>query len=257
MTYISWIFLKKNVFIRVIFILCAILLDLFTLISHIAIGIEIEPLFWYILLTINIFSSITTILNMFFSIVPDVTGLKIKDAILFLEREKLKYSLIVDDNVVVVKQCPVSNTIVFRGTKVKLTVGKFINNEEFKIVNVAMDNIPKNLIREWQQNIATAGDATTNNKRMIIENSDGSETTVEVVLSFEFTDSHDHFIVYCDGKFSDGTPKLYFARLDNGSLAEINDMDWKRIRTLIRYVTGDKEPLREERYNSKGVEELY
>lgn len=194
---------------------------------------------------------------MFFSVVPNVTGLKIKHAMLFLEREKLKYSLIVDDNVIVVKQCPASNTIVLRETKVKLTVGKFINNDKFQKVNVALDNIPQNLINEWQQKIALAGDVNSNNKHMIIENSDGSEMTVEVVLSFEFTDSHHHFIVYCDGKFSDGTPKLNFVRLDNGVLAEINDTDWKRIRTLIRYVTGDKDPLREERYNSEGVEELY
>ena len=74
--------------------------------------------------------------------------------------------------------------------------------------------------------------------------------------AIEFVDNGHEFVIYCQGLHNDKTPDLSISRLVDGNLEEIEENDWKRIRTLMRYLLYDKEPLRAVRYGTDGVEIL-
>lgn len=222
MKYIIWLFAEKNTPVKVIFLLCTILFDFITIITYTTLGIAIPPIVFCILLFINIASTAGTILSLCFSVVPDVCGFEYKAVIRILKRERLKYSIICDD-VIVIGQEPMAGRVVRKGSKIRLEVAKFIDNGVLRKENVAIDEISERTLYHCRTSLTMAGQAHSTNKRMIIER-------------------------------DDGTPNLYISRLVDGELESVEESDWKRIRTFLRFLVFDKEPLGAERYGKDGIE---
>lgn len=256
MRWLLWIFSERNTPVKVGFLLFTIFLDVATIISYTALEIAIPPIVFCVLLLVNIISTIGTILSLCFSVVPDICGLEYNVAIRILKRERLDYSIICDD-VIVIGQEPLAGKVVRKGTKIKLEVAKFTADGSLKKVNVAFDEIPELDIACFRASLAMAGQPYSTNRHMTIMEKDGMESDVEVVFTFEFVDNGREFVIYCEGLYDDKTPNLSFSRLVDGNLEEIEENDWKRIRTLMRYLLYDKEPLRAVRYGRDGVEILY
>lgn len=251
-----WFFSEKNTPIKVGFLFCTILLDFASILTYTEGETAVHPVAIIILLTANILSTLGTILALCFSIVPDVCGLEYSEAIKMLKKEQLDYSIICDD-VIVIAQEPLADKVVRKGTKIKLQVVKFTADGSLKKVNVAFDEIPELDIACFRASLAMAGQPYSTNRHMTIMEKDGMESDVEVVFTFEFVDNGNEFVIYCEGLYDDKTPDLSFSRLVDGNLEEIEESDWKRIRTLMRYLLYDKEPLRAVRYGRDGVEVLY
>lgn len=249
------LFSERSTPVKVGFLLCTIFLDVATIISYTALEATILPIVICILLIANLISTVGTIISLCFSIVPDVCGLEYSEAIDILKRERLDYSIICD-NVIVIGQEPLAGKVVRKGTKIKLEVAKFTADGSLKKVNIAFDEIPELDIACFHASLAMAGQPYSTNRHMTIMEKDGMESDVEVVFTFEFVDNGHEFVIYCQGLHNDKTPDLSISRLVDGNLEEIEENDWKRIRTLMRYLLYDKEPLRAVRYGTDGVEIL-
>lgn len=255
MCWLLRLFSERSTPVKVGFLLCTIFLDIATIISYTALEATILPIVICLLLIANLISTVGTIISLCFSKVPDVCGLEYSEAIDILKRERLDYSIICDD-VIVIGQEPLAGKVVRKGIKIKLEVAKFTADGSLKKVNVAFDEIPELDIACFRSSLAMAGQPYSTNRHMTIMEKDGMESDVEVVFTFEFVDNGHKFVIYCEGLYDDKTPDLSFSRLVDGNLEEIEENDWKRIRTLMRYLLYDKEPLRAVRYGRDGVEIL-
>ncbi len=249
-------FSERNTLVKVSFLLCTILLDLASILTYIEGDTAVHPIVIIILLIANIVSILGTILTLCFSEVPDLYGYAYHEAVKILQREGFNNFSIICDDVIVIDQDPQAGNVVRKGKKIKLTMGKASSDGSLNKVDVAFDEIPEKLICRFRAALAMAGQPNSSNKRMIITEEDGTENTVEVVFTFEFADSGQKFVVYCEGLYEDNTPKFCVSRIKNGVLVDFDDEHWNRIRTLMRYVGYSKEPLGAKRTGKDGIEIL-
>lgn len=256
---IGAILFKSNSIIVIGMLIITAITDITTIVTYLATNIRIDTSLYFALAVLNVISITITLFSKLFSQVPNVEGLMIGDARALLQKCHLKCPLICDE-VFVLKQEPKANDIVRRGKKVKLKTAVRIDDNNVKVVNVALDELAESLVASFHKSLAYSGSKYSfNKKKMTIVNGEGNESIVEVVFSFEFMDNHNEYIVYSDGLYPNGIPDLSFSRIirKNGKcmLDEIADEnDWRRIRTLMRYLANDKDPLRPVRYDENGIE---
>lgn len=262
MKIIFYLFSKKYISSKIVFLVATIIFDLITIISYSSPNTEIPVSLFILLIGLNIISAIGTILGYCLSVVPNVVGLDINEAISSLKKEGLHYSLICDP-CFVTEQIPKANSIVRRGKKVKLKVAKLDEDGNVQPAQFAIDEISSDFLEDLHRSFAYADIPFFNKKRMTITDDENGDCEVAVLCSFEFLDNHHEYLIYCE----DDVYERKKGDLFNFSVARVirknretildgveDENDWARIRTMLRYMARDKDPLRSIRLDSNGDE---